>query len=283
MNKLILIVIAYMLHLVNIANAEQVMVYNNDLNQEANALFFAVNGKLALQSKFPDVPSSRLAMMDPPLKFDNLLKNSNALDAELYQLCVNKADDERQVLAIFNKKTKDAVYKINLDRLHKTTSAATDNQYAVYDVFTKQFIGIFSDSMEIKIRAHSCRLISVMGYNGSPLLIAIGDHIGQGCYEYISRVWNSKISTTTYVTKGLKGKNTSARMFVPDGWKLRFLAVNGKSSDWEEYRRQIFKFDIPDADGETVWMTTFDGGVFNPPYTRKVSSAPLISIKSVQK
>lgn len=251
------------------------------LNEDALALFAAIRGETVTSNRYPNANPSYVAMMDPPMQFEKLpIECKQFPTYEAYRYEVNKNGSYWNLLALFNEQDDILSLRLNLDKMFDiySESKTTKLSYIVYDVFTKQIIGLFTGEAVVSIKPNSARLMAIKAYEGYPLLLSIGNHIGQGFYELTSQRWDDAISSMTVTTKGLNHMNTTVRLYVPEGWKLRSLAVQERSMGWKEYQGQIYEFTIPDADHEVTWIATFDGGLYDIPYERMMSDAAFIEV-----
>lgn len=250
------------------------------LNDDALALMAAIRCGDVRADLYPDAMPAHLAMMVPPMQFERLpISGGHGDDVQSYRFPVHKEGVSWQVLALFNEQDTPAILHLNIDKLFGIDSGSASSDYMVYDVFTKQIMGIYPGEADVIVKMNSARLLTIRPYDGRPLLMSIGNHIGQGYHELIAQRWDDAISAMQVTTKGLEAADTLIRLYVPDGWKLRSLAVRYRSAGWKELRGQIYEFTIPDANDETTWIATFDGGIYKGPVERLVSSKPLIAVK----
>ncbi|MHB1455494.1 MAG: hypothetical protein ACYC0V_01115 [Armatimonadota bacterium] len=179
------------------------------------------------------------------------------------------------------------IIRLNLDRLwnnnakekQQKKSDITKNNYLIYDVITKRILGRYDGYADISLAPGSARLLSIRLFTGYPQILSIGDHIGQGLYELKNIRWDEAISTITANTKGINDRNTSIRLYIPDGWKIRLTAINDKSGNWEEYNPEMIRFDVPDASGVVTWRAGFDGSLYIKPKHRAINTSPIAAVR----
>lgn len=259
---------------------------NRRLNDDADALYKAVSGVKIDAASYPDLDAQYLQRLYPPVRLYALniskfgIKGLSVYDRGF------KLDDMRwHVTAIFNQSDKPVHIRLNLDTIwsgirnqtQQLKSNSTYNKYLLYDVINKQILGRYDGYADITIKPESARLISIRLFTGYPQILSIGDHIGQGFLELKDIRWDKPISMITASTRGINNKNTSIRLYIPQGWKIRSTAINEKSGSWEEYNPDMIRFDVPDASGEITWHATFDGSLYIKPKSRRVNKSAIVS------
>jgi hypothetical protein len=263
---------------------------NRHLNHEADALYKAVSGVEADAASYPDVDAQYLQRLYPPMRLYELnIDNLGTKELSVYDRGFKQDDIRWHVTAVFNQSDNPVNICLNLDSVwggigkqtQQVKSNTTNNKYLLYDVINKQVLGGYEGYADIRIEPESARLISIRLFTGYPQILSIGNHIGQGYFELKDISWDKPISMITAITKGLNNKNTSIRLYIPQGWKIRSTAINEKSGSWEEYHPDMIRFDVPDASGETTWHATFDGSLYIKPKSRPVNKSALVVINSV--
>lgn len=260
------------------------------LTDEADALYKSISGISIDDAAYPDVDSQYMLRLSPPVKLPRVIINGpEANTLSIYDRCFAKDEMKWHVTAVFNRSDNPANVRMNLDRIwdnngktsKKLKSKSTENKYLLYDVINKQILGRCDGFADIDVKPQSARLISTQIDTGYPLILSIGDKIGQGFFELIDFRWEKTISMITATTKGINNRNTSIRLYIPHGWKIRSTAINEKSGSWEEYNPEMIRFDVPDASGEITWRAAFDGSVYKKPKSRPVNSSAIAMLRPV--
>ncbi|MHB0997862.1 MAG: hypothetical protein ACYC27_01335 [Armatimonadota bacterium] len=198
-----------------------------------------------------------------------------------------------RVLGLFNWNDKTANVRLNLDRIWDENRfpvqgipaksdevGKTDRKYVLYDFWNQRLLGKYTGSASFKLPEKSGRVIVVREIQNHPQILSIGDHIGQGVEELRESRWDAGIQTLTCTTQGRRGAtNTVVRMYIPEGWKIRSVAVNNKSASWEEYHPEVIRLEIPDKNGPVTWRATFDGSPELQPKSRPVNPGLITEIE----
>lgn len=257
------------------------------LTDEAEALYKSISGTRLYEESYPSVEPQYLQRLSPPVRIPEIvISGSKTKTFTVFDRAFLRADRRWHLTAIFNRSDDPVNVRLNLDRIwgigggtpKLPISGVTENKYLLYDVIDKQILGIHDGSADISIYPNSARLISIQPHRGYPQILSIGDHIGQGLLELKEIRWDDAISTITATTKGINGRSTSIRLYIPQGWKIRSTAINDKGGNWEEYNPEMIRFDVPDASSEVKWRATFDGSVYVKPKPRPVNKSIIAEV-----
>lgn len=259
------------------------------LSPEASALFLAISGHAVPQKDFPDLDPGFLKRLNPPIRSKALVRDPKGRQTPIvYEHRFSRGSEEWRVVGLFNRAGSEAEVRLNLDRIwqenrvtlgktagKKSEAAMTRREYLLYDILGKRILGVYQGLAEFRVMPGTAQLICIRAFAGYPRILSIGDHIGQGALELQDANWDERISMLTAKTKGINGASTSVRLYIPPGWKIRSIAINGKSSSWEEYRTEMIRFDAPDGREPATWRATFDGSIYRKPALRPMQAGPI--------
>lgn len=204
-------------------------------------------------------------------------------------------EEKWRVVGLFNWKAVPIDIDLNLDRLWDESRygtpgflgdparlGTTDRRYIVYDFWARKYLGEHDGKLRLSLPPGSAKVIVVREWTNHPRILAIGDHIGQGACELLDSAWEGPISALTGTTSGqTRGEDTVVRLYKSSDWKVRSIAVGGKSIFWEEHEHDVVRFHVPDKDGPVSWRVTFDGNAGPGPDKRPME--PGLIVTTVQR
>jgi hypothetical protein len=185
---------------------------------------------------------------------------------------VNVPDSRWKVIGLFNFKPYAVNITLNLDRLWDDSAYAkaglpadparignTSRSYLIYDFWEEKFLGVHHGEAKLNIGPDSGHRVLVLHeLQNHPQVLSVGDHIGQGLEEMKSLRWDEPTRTVAGTTKGRGGiRNTSMRLYVPEGWKLDALEANGEMIPSEQISPQVIRFTVPDRERPANWRARF--------------------------
>ena len=209
--------------------------------------WISISGQLNLVSEWlPGLPAERLDVVKRSMPNHGLCGRPIDLfsseRARVWQLTDTRTNQRRDVIGLFNWDDKEGQrVGVSLDELDLPKSAT--GKYVGFDYWSGEFVGPFSDKLEMDIEAGSCRIVAVRPALERPFLISTSRHICQGIVDVVEENWDSTRHTLSGVSKVVAG----------DPYEMRFATT---VSDWNI---ESCGFDA-EKDGQPV-ISAVEGGI----------------------
>jgi hypothetical protein len=203
-----------------------------------------------------------------------------------------KGDEHWNVVELRNRSTSAVNIHLNLDRLDDESRfpelgfpakpgclGLTTRRYLLYDFEAGKLMGEYGGYVDLPVPARSSKAIVIRISTNHPQILSIGNRAGQGIDELVNADWEGSINMLAGTTKGTLGSlDTVVRLYIPDDWKIRAIAINERSVNWDGFVPGICRFTVPDKAGPTTWRVTFDGNSAEMPVSRPVDSGLIANV-----
>ena len=137
---------------------------------------------------------------------------------------VNAVSGSYDVTALYNWKNtpdKKGLYFV------KDLGLYAGRKYVLFDFWSKQLLGVYTDSINLDVPAHGVRALIIKPLTGNPLLLATSRHIS-GAYSIKKLDWNNPAHTLTGVSKTVPGAPYSIYIYVPERFTFTNVKTNAK-------------------------------------------------------
>ncbi len=176
---------------------------------------------------------------------------------EIIDLKINAPSGYYDVAGFINWRNKDVIRKISLtDKLGLKKGV----KYLIFDFWNQEILGVFSDTVELKIAGHDTRVLNIRELKERPQLAGISRHIS-GAYSVLDQSWDHKSMTLKGSSETLTGENYSLFIFVPDG--INVIGAEASASDGQkldlisELRGNSLKISLKGQAGIISWVVKF--------------------------
>ena len=121
---------------------------------------------------------------------------------------------EWDVVGLFNDSDLPLTRRLDLAQLGIDAAGA---QYAVYDFWAKQYLGLIDNLIPLEIHPHGCRVVCLRKVEGTPQVLSTSRHISQGGVEIRSIAWDDKKQTLNGVSDLVAGDPYTITILLPQG------------------------------------------------------------------
>lgn len=176
---------------------------------------------------------------------------------EIIDLKINAPSGYYDVAGFINWRNEDVIRKISL-----TEKLGLDKgvKYLVFDFWNQEILGLFSDTIELKIAGHDTRVLNIRELKERPQLAGISRHIS-GAYSVLEQNWDYKSMTLNGSSETITGETYSLFIFVPDGINVigaEASTSNGKKLNLiSELKGNSLKISLKGQPEVVSWVVKF--------------------------
>ena len=170
----------------------------------------------------------------------------------------------RDVIGLFNWEEKEAV---QIDRSLAEIGLVPSEAYVGFDYWGDEFIGPFSETLEMTLPAASCRIVAARPVMNRPQVLSTSRHITQGIVDIVSETWDETSNTLSGVSRIVGGDPYELRLATGMPSKARRIAevtvapnANVSSATIEIVKQNDWKARVcieASGNGEVLWKVKF--------------------------
>lgn len=145
---------------------------------------------------------------------------------EILDLKVKTKSEAYDVVGFTNWRSETATRKISLvDKL----GLDAGSRHIVFDFWNQKLVGLFGDDLEIEIKPHDTRVLSIHPALDHPQLIGNSRHI-TGAFSIVDEKWDGSNNILTGVSEPMPGVPYTLWFYVPKGMRVSNIALTEKNS-----------------------------------------------------
>ena len=131
---------------------------------------------------------------------------------------------------------------------------ASDEEYLVYEFWTKQFLGICKGGfLAPPLNPKGTQIFAIRELKGHPQVISTSRHISQGGHDLDFAQWDARAFSLAGLSKVVGGDPYEITIYAPSGYKLKDSRPSGAVADGELVKLAI----QPEKTGEIRWEIYF--------------------------
>jgi hypothetical protein len=149
---------------------------------------------------------------------------------EIIDLKVNAPSGLYDVAGLINWRNDDVTREISLsDKLGLERGV----KYIVFDFWNQEILGVFKDTIRVRIGGHDTRVLHIREMLEIPQLSGISRHIS-GAHSILDQNWDNTTMTLRGKSETVNDENYSLFIHVPDG--IAFTGAEARSEDGKKLK-----------------------------------------------
>jgi hypothetical protein len=170
----------------------------------------------------------------------------------IIDLKINAASGRYDVVAVTNWTNKTMSREISFGG---NLGLEPENSYLVFDFWNQEFLGMFKESVELKIEPHDTRVLHIRPLREGPQILGTNRHI-TGAYSIETLEWDAARQTLEGSSKTIAGKSYSLFIYVPEKFTLSKIKSKAKAAP-EKINDMLFKVTLEPHEKMTNWSIIF--------------------------
>jgi hypothetical protein len=130
-------------------------------------------------------------------------------------------------------------------------------KYALYEFWTRRFLGLFSQQAALAVGAYDTALVRITEINDRPELVFSSRHLTQGAVEFASLEWSATDKYWRSRSHCVPDREWELAFFLPAGW--RFAAATASIPCETEVKDQLLHVRLRPGGVESCdWSVRFE-------------------------
>jgi len=191
----------------------------------------ALSGQMNVVSEWlPGLPPERLdvvkrTMPNPGIPGRPLDLFERALP-RVWHAHVGEGELEQHLVGLFNwDASRSARMTLKLADL-----GLPDGRYVGFDYWEDEFVAPMAESLTVRLRPGSCRVLSLRRLAERPQLVSTSRHVTQGEVELWMAEWDAESRMLVGGADVVGGDSYEVRLAAPEGWQATHVGVTGNQT-----------------------------------------------------
>ena len=195
------------------------------------ASVIALSGQMNVVSEWlPGLPPERLdvvkrTMPNPGVPGRPLDLFERALP-RLWHAHVGEGELEQHLVGLFNWDASRSA-RMTLRLADLGLPASSGDRYVGFDYWEDEFVEPFTESLTVRLRPGSCRVLSLRRLADRPQLVSTSRHVTQGEVELWMTEWDPESEMLVGGADVVGGDPYEVRLAAPQGWTATHIGVTG--------------------------------------------------------